>query len=77
MAEESIIKKVKKIDCHKCGATVDVSDARQRAFDRYFRWLPFAAGRSETLHSLVRRSLTRRHRWSGAGCSIGVGTRAP
>ena len=43
---------------------------RRRAFARYARALPFAAGARAALLALVRASLARRHRWSGAGCAL-------
>jgi tRNA A-37 threonylcarbamoyl transferase component Bud32 len=44
--------------------------ARCRAFARYVRAAPFPGpdGAKRALEEIVRRSLARRHRWSGAGC---------
>jgi hypothetical protein len=44
--------------------------ARRRAFARYARALPFAAGAPRALAQVVAESLARRHRWSGAGCTL-------
>ncbi len=43
---------------------------RRRAFARYAQALPFSAGARAALAALVRASLARRHRWSGAGCAL-------
>ncbi len=43
--------------------------ARREAFARYAAALPFSCGASEARRTIVRLSLARRHRWSGAGCS--------
>ena len=43
---------------------------RRRAFARYARALPFAAGARAALAAVVSDSLARRHRWSGAGCTL-------
>jgi tRNA A-37 threonylcarbamoyl transferase component Bud32 len=43
---------------------------RRRAWDRYRRGLPFAAGGDAALAEIVARSLRRGHRWSGAGCRL-------
>ena len=45
---------------------------RQRAFRRYARSLPFTAEAGAVLDEIVRRSVARRHRWSGAGCLCGA-----
>ena len=42
---------------------------RRRAFARYAAALPFADGARAALRRVVRASLARRHRWSGAGCT--------
>ncbi|HVP28635.1 MAG TPA: lipopolysaccharide kinase InaA family protein [Myxococcota bacterium] len=44
--------------------------ARHRAFLRYARALPFAAGEARALRRVVQQSLARQHRWSGAGCAL-------
>jgi hypothetical protein len=44
-------------------------DARLRAWRRYVRALPFEAGARAALAGVVRESLARRHRWSGAACA--------
>ena len=49
------------------------NDARLRAWRRYERALPFAAGRAAALAQVVARSVARRHRWSGAGCKLAEG----
>jgi hypothetical protein len=41
---------------------------RTAAFRRYAARHPFRAGADATLREVVRRSLARRHRWSGADC---------
>jgi tRNA A-37 threonylcarbamoyl transferase component Bud32 len=46
------------------------ADVRRRAFARYCAALPFARPRGEVLAQVVERSLARRHRWSGADCSL-------
>jgi tRNA A-37 threonylcarbamoyl transferase component Bud32 len=51
------------------------NEARLRAWRRYERALPFAAGRDAALAAIVARSLARRHRWSGAGCKLAEGAR--
>jgi tRNA A-37 threonylcarbamoyl transferase component Bud32 len=43
---------------------------RRRIFDRYARQLPFAGGREAALARVVAASLARRHRWTGADCSL-------
>ncbi|MDX1650813.1 MAG: lipopolysaccharide kinase InaA family protein, partial [Myxococcota bacterium] len=45
------------------------ADARRAAFLRYAARHPFAEGRTEALRRVVRESLARRHRWTGAGCA--------
>jgi len=47
--------------------------ARRAAFARYTAALPFAGGSREALARLVRHSLERRHRWTGADCALAVG----
>jgi len=47
--------------------------ARRAAFARYAAALPFARGTRKALARVVRRSLERRHRWSGADCALAVG----
>jgi tRNA A-37 threonylcarbamoyl transferase component Bud32 len=44
---------------------------RRRAFARYAAALPFAGGAGAALRKIVRESLARRHRWSGADCDAG------
>jgi tRNA A-37 threonylcarbamoyl transferase component Bud32 len=44
--------------------------ARCDAFARYARALPFEKGARGALLAIVRQSLLRRHRWSGAGCDV-------
>lgn len=43
---------------------------RRPAFARYAVALPFASGTDITLRRVVRASLARRHRWSGADCAV-------
>jgi hypothetical protein len=43
--------------------------ARCGAFRRYAAALPFACGREAALERVIATSLSRRHRWSGAGCT--------
>jgi tRNA A-37 threonylcarbamoyl transferase component Bud32 len=42
---------------------------RRRAFRRYATALPFRGGWQPALAHVVRESLARRHRWTGAGCA--------
>jgi tRNA A-37 threonylcarbamoyl transferase component Bud32 len=51
--------------------------ARRRAFVRYRAEIPFAGDPRVALREVVSRSLARRHRWSGAGCSLAAATLAP
>jgi tRNA A-37 threonylcarbamoyl transferase component Bud32 len=48
------------------------AEARCAAFERYARALPFPGGERRALLAIVRRSLERRHRWSGAGCDAAL-----
>jgi hypothetical protein len=49
----------------------DIPDAlRCRAFARCAASLPFRRGREAALHAIVRTSLARAHRWTGAGCAV-------
>jgi len=41
---------------------------RRRAFRRYAAALPFRGGWRPALARVVRESLARQHRWTGAGC---------
>jgi len=50
------------------------SKTRHHIFDCYARALPFTMSREEALRSLVKRSLARRHRWTGADCATGSAT---
>jgi len=43
---------------------------RHRAFVRYAAALPFDRGRGAALREIVRMSLRRAHRWTGAGCAM-------
>jgi len=47
--------------------------ARRAAFARYAAALPFPGGSREALAEVVRRSLARRHRWTGADCALAGG----
>jgi hypothetical protein len=50
---------------------------RRRAFARYARALPWPDGASPALARVVRQSLARRHRWTGADCALGGPTPSP
>jgi len=47
--------------------------ARCRVFARYAAALPFASGALAARAQIVRASLARRHRWTGAGCADAAG----
>lgn len=49
---------------------------RRNGFDRYARQLPFEGDRAHALREVIRLSMARRHRWTGADCGAAEALRS-